>query len=735
MEDATSVPFEGREARYADLNAGLHPQLKRKWESLGLGRLYEHQHAAIEAALRGEDVMVVTGTSSGKTLCFAGPVYQSLLSEPACRAMLIYPTKALAQDQMGKMGMLAPFDEFRIGCYDGDAPANQRSAIRRNAHIVLTNPDMLHVGILPGHENWVRYFKSLRWIVLDEAHTYRGVFGSHAALILRRLLRMCEAYGSRPQIIACSATVRNPEELFEQLTGRIPRVIDQDASPQGRKLFTFWAPTAEGDQAPSRNLLTARVLHALGTEGYRSLAFCRSRVGVELVLKYLREHAEKHGGAPGRQFESYRAGYLPAERRKIEQAIFKGELLGLVSTNAMELGVDIGGLDAVLMNGYPGTVSSFFQQAGRSGRSGQESAVVMVAGEDPLDQFVCGEAKAFLALQSEAVNLNPGNPNILAQQIVCAAHERPISATELMALHPKALDAAEELDRSGSLEFRAGRYYYPSYDAPAAKTNIRGSDAQAVRLFEGAQELGSMERWRALQYAHEGAVYLHRGASYVVRRLNLEAGEAHLEPFEGKEFTRPMVESVVEPLATLHCKALHRDELLLMGLRVTTQVVGFNRHALDGAQVLAFEPLDLPAQTFETIGVRFDLKTLDLLELDEVAMSGLHGAEHALLGVAPFFASCDRNDLGSAWYALMPDLMRPAIFVYDQTPGGVGLSEGLFNDAEKWTFGALRLVEGCSCEAGCPKCLLSSRCSMSNELLSKAEAIRRLREFQPTQVD
>jgi DEAD/DEAH box helicase domain-containing protein len=707
---------------FAELARPLPPPLHARWSELGLSQLYVHQAAAIDAARKGRDVMLVTGTSSGKTLAYAGPIFESLLTEPSARALIIFPTKALAQDQLSRFDQLSPSPHFRTAVYDGDTPTRQRSAVRREAHIVLTNPDMLHVGILPGHENWVKFFKSLRWIVLDEAHTYRGVFGSHVANVMRRLLRLCEAYGSRPQIIACSATVGNPEEHFGSLFGRIPVVVDRDGSATGARTYTIWNPPQEAGKSFSRNLATAQIMVELAAKELRTLAFCRSRVGAELVVRYARQMLEERKLRPD-AVESYRAGYTPKERRQIEKDVFSGKTLGLASTNAMELGVDIGGLDVVIINGYPGSVASFWQQAGRAGRGSREGLVVYLAQEDPLDQFLAQDPDSLLNSKAEQVTLNSQNPNILADQLMCAAHERPIAPSELDHFGESAISAAEALGRSGVLEFRAGRFFYPRFDPPAPKINIRGSGGETVLLKVGEVELGTMEHWRALQNAHAGAVYLHRGASYMVRELDLETNVATLEPHEANFFTQAMVQSVVEPLYELQSKELNGVEIKLNSLRITSEIQGFKRVSLDGESILSIETLDLPPQTFETLGVRWVFPEPELDEDPEMFLAALHGVEHAMLAIAPFYAGCDRNDLGSTWYAAMPDVMRPAVVIFDHTPGGVGLSEKLFEKAEAFHWGARRLLEACDCDAGCPRCLLSSRCSMGNDLLSKTGAV------------
>ncbi|HTQ10395.1 MAG TPA: DEAD/DEAH box helicase [Fimbriimonadaceae bacterium] len=749
---------EPREARFEEPRSPMHPLLLKRLDKVigNSTQLYSHQARAYDAAMAGKDVIVVTGTNSGKTLCYNLPALQWSLTEPAVRTFYLFPTKALAQDQLGKLEQIAPGPQTRIATYDGDTPAAQRGSIRRLADIILTNPDMLHVGILPGHENWTKFLKSLRLIVIDEMHVYRGVFGSHVGNILRRLLRLCEWHRSRPQIIACSATIGNPEELFEQLTGRKGHLIDEDGSPKARRTFVFWNPPEVGENTRmSANVVTSELLATLSEAGLRSLAFNRARVSAELVLRYTRRRVQRQGEVGPEKIESYRAGYTAKERRQIEQALFKGDLLGLSATNAMELGVDVGGLDAVLMNGYPGTISSFFQQAGRAGRGTRPGLSVMVAHDDPLEQFLIRKPEMVLQGANESVAVNPGNPQILSRQLLCAAYERPISPSELERFGQGAIDVAESLDRSGELAFRAGMFFYPSHEPPAPNVSIRGLGGDQVSLILDGEVIGSMERWRAMQHAHKGAMYLHRGQSYLVTSLDLDSGRAELQRLETDYYTTPIVQSVIEQNVQIkgpeEPNSKSQDpRSSLVGVSVTNSVIGFRRKTLDGDHVLSVEPLELPTTTFDTIAVRFDL-SFNIPPLEEAAemieeeTGGIHGLEHALLAVAPLIAGCDRGDLGSAWYTAFPrfrDLnasivqssspsFSPAVFVYDQTPGGVGLCEKLYANLGRWVIAAYQLVSTCECAEGCPACLMSARCEANNDHLSKPGALKLLEGLSP----
>jgi DEAD/DEAH box helicase domain-containing protein len=722
--------FPERAARTASTATPLPEPIERRLGELGLDRLFTHQAAAYDEAVRGSDLMVVTGTNSGKTLCYNLPALRYCLTEPAARVLYLFPTKALAQDQLGKLEQLIPEPAIRCATYDGDTPKSRRSSIRSLSHLILTNPDMLHIGILPGHEHWGRFLKSLRLIVIDEMHVYRGVFGSHVGNVLRRLLRLCEWHRNTPQIIGCSATIGNPTELFQRLTSRRPVLIEDDGSPKGRRTFAFYNPPSLGEGVRlSANVATAEILAGLVDAQVRTLAFSRARVSAELVLKYARRRLQEENPKGAEQVESYRAGYTPKERRQIETSLFQGKLLGLSATNAMELGVDVGGLDAVVMNGYPGTIASFWQQAGRAGRGTRAGLAILVAHDDPLEQFLIRNPETLLGATHESVAVNPENNQILAQQLRCAAHERPLAPHEFALFGPTALDLAETLDRSGDLEFRSGLFFYPSHEAPAPAVDLRGSGGPQISLRIDGEELGSMERWRALQSAHEGAVYLHRGSTYLVRELNLEARQADVVSATVDYYTQSIVQSVIEPQVTLDEARVGDGSLWLGGVSVTDAVVGYRRKSLDGEAILGVEALDLPPQTYETLAVRFDLPAIDSDENPLEAMGGVHGLEHALMAIAPLVAASDRGDLGSAWYSLFPDTLAPAVYVFDRTPGGVGLCERLFDSVRGWIQAAHQLLASCSCEGGCPACLYSARCEASNETLDKAHTLHLLRRL------
>ncbi len=715
-----------RPAYFQAIESRLHPQLIESLHAHGLDSYYSHQAESIDLLAAGKNVAVVTGTNSGKSLCYTIPAIQKCLSEPAARCMFLFPTKALAQDQLARISELCP-PSVRAGVYDGDTPKSQRGPVRNLAHIVLTNPDMLHIGILPSHQLWAKHLKALRLIVIDEMHVYRGVFGSHVGNILRRLLRVCEWHRSRPQIIGCSATIGNPTELFERLTGRSAVLVNQNGSPAGKRTFVMWnPPEIEPGQRLSTNVTTAEIVGALAEAGQRTLAFNRSRVQAELVLRYARARV---GPAMAKSIESYRAGYTPKERRAIEKALFKGDLVALSATNAMELGVDVGSLDAVVINGYPGTASSLWQQVGRAGRGTRDGLAIFVARNEPLDQFFVRNPDKLMDARIESVIADPENPSILRQHLKCAAQERPIAPTELQSLGATALELAERMDAEGELQFQSGLFYYPGLDQPAMKVSIRNAGGSQIALMCEGELLGTMESCRALRQAHEGAVYLHRGATYLVESLDLETDLAELVAAEPPYYTQSITQSLIESRQVLETESVGEIFANLCTAQVTDTVLGFRKRSLDGDRILETIALDLPPRTYETVCTRFDLPAIDLDDDLEKQMCRIHGLEHLLFAVAPLFAGCDRNDLGSAWFTYLPESGSPAVFIFDTIDGGVGLARALFSRREEWIRAAYELIATCPCTDGCPGCLYSAHCEVANEALDKASTRKLLEQM------
>lgn len=715
-----------RQPVWAELPHGLHSDVLAALEHEGIRQLYRHQSISANWCLKGQNVMLTTGTSSGKTLAYTLPAIQALAEEPAARIMMIFPTKALAQDQLGRLKRLAP-DGVRIAVYDGDTPKAQRGLIRKEAHVILTNPDMLHVGILPSQELWRKFLRSLRLVVVDEAHTLRGVFGSHCAWVFRRLLRLSRWMGGRPSLFAASATLPNPEEHFISLFGEGCQVVTDDSSLQSER---HWLLTEGLPDGPTPNQLTALLLAELAGVGVRTLAFCRSRSAAETITRRARKALEKRGQRAS-QVDSYRGGYTPSERRDIEKAFFDGSLTGLASTNAMELGVDVGGLDAVLINGYPGSLASFRQQAGRCGRGMMPGTVVFIAHPDPLEHYLL-EHPELLTQPTEPALIDLRNLPISRAQLQCAAYELPPTHEELAKLSPSGQAAAEDLQLSGELSPAAGRWFYPGHDAPAAKISIRGSTGPTVQLIAKDQLIGEMEDWRALQWAFPGAVYLHRDQDYVVQQLDWPGKAAYLAQELVPWTTDPVVQSLAEEKLTIVKKQLGSLTLSFSSVEITNRTLGYRRMGPDG-NILAVHDLQMPAHQIQTTAVILDPPP-ELFPIDDEASSGaLHAWQHLLSATAPLLAGCDPRDLGAAWFAWSPDSLGPRIYVYDAVAGGIGLSQRLFEDCITWLNRAAEMVSSCRCEEGCPRCLLSPRCESNNEPLSKALLLKRLPGLLPPQ--
>lgn len=713
-------------ADFLEPTAPLAQPIRQKLEQLGMWPLYSHQARAFDSAISGKPTLVVTGTNSGKSLCYALPAFQAAVKEPLARAMLIFPTKALARDQAEKLERLKPLNGIKIGVYDGDTPRHQRSAIRKGCQILITNPDMLHVGILPQHEHWASFFKSMRVLGLDELHTYRGVFGSHMAGVIRRLLNLCEWHRSQPTLIGGTATIANPSEQFCSLTGKIPQVIKEDGAPQGGKTLVLWNPRPlGGGQRASANQTAGTLFAELVASGAKTLVFSRSRPAAEHVLKLARKKLEELG-IDGGVIDSYRAGYSVQDRREIEAKMFSGALAGLSSTNALELGVDIGGLDAVVINGFPGTLSSFWQQAGRSGRAARSGIAIYVAHNDAMEQYLLTHPHLLLESNLEPAQIDLENPLIQAAQIECAAYERGLSLTDLERFGPAALKAAEGLEETGNLGYGGGRFFYRGFDSPALRHSLRGTDSRSVTLRCEGEAVGEMEHWRACQYAHPGAIYLHRGAMFQVESLDFLASEAVLVPVTSDFMTFPILQSTIKSEALI--SVVQGGGIELVSALVKQRVVGFWKRSVDTGASMGQEELDMPEERFSTMAVRFVWPDPTPREAGEFA-AGLHGSEHALMTTAPLLAGCDRLDLGSAWEIESSEGGNPVLWVYDQAEGGIGLSPGLFYTRGEWIKRALQLLIDCKCNGGCPACLFDSRCIHGNALLDKGRAIQILKEL------
>jgi DEAD/DEAH box helicase domain-containing protein len=713
--DATVVP----------LPADLDPRLR---DALPFDTLYTHQRAAWDAAARGEHLILATGTASGKSLAFNLPVLDALAREPKERALYLYPTKALAQDQARALGELhAP--NVRAAIYDGDTPAERRWQIRRWANVILTNPDMLHVGVLPHHDRWADVLHNLRYVVVDEAHVYRGVFGSHIGNVLRRLRRLAGVYGASPQLLFASATIANPGELAAALGGVEATVVDRDAAPRAERTVALWNPElldAELGLRASPLGEASRLMAALVSRGLRTICFAKSRKAAELIHRFTVQRVDTE---TGKRLAPYRAGYTPAQRREIERRLVEGELLGVAATDALELGIDIGLLDCAISVGFPGTVASLRQQWGRAGRRGHGLAV-LIASEDALDQYFMREPELLLERQVEAAILDHANPRVLDGHVRAAAFEAPVDDADRAILGDEALERAAVLPE---LKLTKSGYVWAGRDYPAAQFGLRSTtpDTFAVIETESGTVLGIVERERAYSTVHEGAVYLHLGESYLVRELDLQARTALVTPYGGDYYTQAKKETNTAIDETLRNERRCGLDLAFGRISVTERVVAYQKKSIRDQAMLETVELDLPETSFETEAIWYlpEPEQLDGLEQMPTLLGTLHAAEHSMIALLPLWAMCDRWDIGGLSTNVHFQTGRPTVFIYDGHSGGVGITERGFNAFEGWVEDTARMLEGCPCSDGCPSCVQSPKCGNLNEMLDKAGALTFLRRL------
>jgi DEAD/DEAH box helicase domain-containing protein len=697
--------------------------------------LYTHQAEAVNRARQGKNVMVVTPSASGKTLCYNIPVAETLLSDKASRALYLFPTKALAQDQLRTLREdFCPdlFNYIDFSTFDGDTPQPERAEIRKSTRIVLSNPDMLHIGILPNHQQWSRFLRSLKYVVVDEAHVYRGVFGSHLSGVLRRLRRICRFYGSNPQFILASATIANPGELAEALTGLPFTVVDNDGAPHGGRDFVFWNPPLDDPLKGTRRSANTEATHLfteLLLKDTRTLTFVRTRRLTELIYTYTRNSLRQAKPALVKRIQPYRAGYLAEDRRKIEKQLFSGELLGVVATTALELGIDIGDLDATVLTGYPGSIASTWQQAGRSGR-GREKAISFLIGLDnPLDQYFMRHPDFFFRRAFENALVNPVNPYILRAHLLCAAWEQSLGVGDETYFGAQMKQEIEGLLGRNLLKERRGRWYLsPSIAYPAQSVNIRSTSGENYALIDTSTGslLETIEADIAFFQVHQGAIYLHRGDSYLVTELDLKTHTVYAVPTNADYYTQTKELEDLRILKVLRSKDMGRVKVYLGEVEVTTQVLGYRRKSQLTDEVIGEEILDLPPRQFPTIALWFDIpggfiKRTGTEGLDFAG--GLHATEHAAIGMLPLYALCDRNDMGGISTALHYDTGKPQIFIYDGHPGGVGIAEKGYELIDELWRATLDSVRACPCQEGCPSCIQSPKCGNNNKPLDKKAAV------------
>ncbi|MFC9476963.1 DEAD/DEAH box helicase [Nocardia sp. NPDC056952] len=706
---------------------------------------WEHQTRTADLAATGNHVVVSTGTASGKSLGYQLPVLTALHDDPRATALYLSPTKALGADQLRAVGSLIhdnPLREAHPASYDGDTPAEVRQWVRANARWIFTNPDMLHVGILRSHQRWARVLRNLRYVVVDECHAYRGVFGSHVALVLRRLRRLARFYGADPVFILCSATSADPAASASRLIGAPVAAVTEDGSPRGARTVALWEPPlsamrAGENGAPVRRTATseaAKIMAALVAEGARTLTFVRSRRGAELIALDTRRVLAETAPELQERVAAYRAGYLAEDRRELEQSLSQGTLLGAASTNALELGVDIAGLDAVVIAGFPGTVASFWQQAGRAGRRTQGSLVVLVATDDPLDTYLVHHPQALLDRPIEATITDPYNPYILGPQLLCAAMELPLTDEE--ASEFRADEVLADLAEQGLIRRRPGtrgagaRWHITAHTHPHDDVDVRGGLGAPIAIVdaETGRLLGTADAGRAPATLHTGAVHLHQGETYLVDELDLEGGVAFVNEVDpgfttsSRQITSITVEGVIEE------RVLGAVTAASAQVAVTNQVIGYLRTLVTG-EVLDQVELDLPAHTLHTKAVLYTVTPRLLAGADisdEQLPGALHAAEHAAIGMLPLVAGCDRWDIGGVSIAEHPDTGAPTVFVYDGQPGGAGFAERGFAQLTDWLSATLSVIHSCACQDGCPSCVQSPKCGNGNNPLDKDAAARLL---------
>ena len=727
-----------RPPRTADWPDWVPSLLRGRLELAGVERPWIHQAAAADLAWQGTHVVVATGTASGKSLAYLLPVLSAAIGSDAT-TLYLSPTKALASDQLRAIRELV-LTQVRAAAYDGDTPPAERDWVRAHANVVLTNPDMVHHSLLPSHRRWSQLFKRLRFVVIDECHGYRGVFGSHVAAVLRRLQRIAEHYGSAPVFILASATVSDPGQTAARLLGREVEEVTDDGSPRGGLQFALWEPplmevtgsaNAGENGAPVRRSATAEagtLLADLVVEGVRTVAFVRSRRGAEAVALAAKRAVAPVADDLPRRIAAYRAGYLAEERRQLERALQDGRLLGLASTNALELGVDVSGLDAVVIAGWPGTRASLWQQAGRAGRSGRAALAVLVARDDPLDTYVVHHPSSVFGQPVEAAVLDPDNPYVLAPHLCAAASELPLDEADLVRFGPSTRAVIDDLVRRGMLRHRPAGWFWTKRERAHDLADLRGTGGAPVRIVEvgTGRLLGSVDAAASHTTVHRGAVYLHQGEAFVVDALDVEDAVAlvHREDPDWTTSARDLTDiAIVEasrtrrlPGATIHFGTVD----------VTNHVVSFQRRVIHTGEVLGEEPLDLPPRQLRTRAMWWTLDDASL------ATSGLtaadlpgaaHAAEHAAIGLLPLFATCDRWDIGGVSTALHPDTGLLTVFVYDGHPGGAGFAERGFARADEWLRATRTAIASCECDHGCPSCVQSPKCGNGNEPLDKAGAV------------
>jgi DEAD/DEAH box helicase domain-containing protein len=709
-----------REAQTAAFPDWLDHHLRDTCVRLGITELYSHQRDALDAVHRGEHMAVVTPTASGKTLCYNLPVLNTILENPEARALYLFPTKALAQDQLANLYAISTAlnRDIKTYTYDGDTPPTARKLIRTAGHIVISNPDMLHTGVLPHHTKWVRLFENLQYVIIDELHNYRGVFGSHVANVMRRLLRICEFYGSEPQFICSSATIANPQDLAERITGVSPvTLVDNNGAPQGPKTFVFYNPPVVNKELGLRRsaLLEATdIASQLLANDIQTIVFGRTRVTVEVLLTYLQNAAGQHSKIPNlkSKIRGYRGGYLPNQRREIERGLRDGSVRTVVSTNALELGIDIGALEATVLVGYPGTIASTWQQAGRAGRRSTQSLAVMVAGSSPLDQFLVNNPHYFFERSPENGLVNPDNLFILMNHLQCAAFELPFQDNEAYGTHTPGETAQmlEYLEDSMVVRHAGGMWHWSSENFPAESISLRTAAAENFVIIDNTDPtpriIGEMDRFSVLTLLHEEAIYLHEGQQYHVDKLDWDEQKAYVRAVDSDYYTDANL------AVTLKVLDIASDEPRDAGrnhgdVMVSAQATIYKKIKLNTHENVGWGKIHLPEQELHTTAYWLCVPPVvaDNMPGKDALQAGLVGLGNVISQIAPLYLMCDPRDLGLVPQVKNPFTGQSTIFLYDSYPGGIGFSQKLYDMHGMLLEAAAELIKACECEDGCPSCV------------------------------
>lgn len=704
--------IEPKEPKTKPMPSSVDERIKAALQKRGIGELYSHQYTAYETLQKGENIVAVTPTASGKTLCYNLPVLQSVAEDDSNRALYIFPTKALAQDQKSELNEI--IEEMGIDIksytYDGDTSPSIRQVVRKAGHIVITNPDMLHSAILPHHTKWVSLFENLKYVVIDELHTYRGVFGSHVANVIRRLRRICKFYGSNPQFICTSATIANPKELAEQLTGAPMRLIDDNGAPSGRKHFVFYNPPIVNQPLNIRKSATVEVNH-LAKEFLKNkiqtIVFARSRVRVEIILSHLQELVKNQ--ISSKAIRGYRGGYLPKQRREIERGLRQGEIIGVVSTNALELGVDIGQLQVCVMTGYPGSVASTWQQAGRAGRRHGEALILMVAGSTPIDQYIVQNPEYFFDRSPESARINPENLIILVDHLKCAAYELPLKEHEEFGpLDVK--DILEYLVEERVIHQNGDTFYWANQSFPAGNISLRSASQENVVIIDQSETanvkiIGEMDRFSAMTLLHDEAIYLHEGVQYQVEKLDWDHKKAFVRQVDVEYYTDANLAVQLKVLEIDKTKKREKSSIHYGDVSINILPSIFKKIKLSTFENIGSGPIYLPEEELHTSAAWLELQEIDETLGEKVLEQLLLGISNVLQHVVPVHVMCDRNDIHVVAQIKAAHTQKPTIFLYDHYPGGIGLAEDVYNRFDQVKEAAKNLIKKCICKDGCPSCI------------------------------